>query len=591
MQQDLAINRNMNIAMSFAQKSSVWDTVNLQKFMEDKGFRPAMDIARNASLEASSFHKKMLAHLNNELKMKMDILGQILKTLKELLKKVGTNAFIRSEKHIHIKEFKKVIIIKEKTSFQKFLIQRYFAIREYYYKEANGAKKDDGKNDKESWLSKLIYKALETIVSETVKAIFGKLAKPGIESLIDKILGKFKSKKGSGSFEAGKNIFEKPWNAIKIGKKGAEMSKALRIGGRMGRVIPVAGIALGLLGSGMEIANATPKMRGRVIAGEAGGWLGGFAGGALTGAAAGAAFGGVGAIPGAIIGGIAGSIGGEKLGKWVYNQKDKVIKGVKDLSGVVRTLTNSFFGWIKNVFSSVGLWITNNWKKVVTTILLLMGPIGWGIMVLIALIRTNWNSIKETTLAIWNSISTFFANLWNGIKDTAQSCWNWIGEIINGVSKGIEGAWNVVFNWFSDKFTWVKGLISEILNNPVFEFISGGVKGAVDIAGKGLNIIGSGIDKGITNISNLVFGKDTPPEHSTGLSYVPFDGYIAELHKGERVMTASENRAYSNPRREYKSKGANGSGNTFNITINGVNKSTSEIINDLVTKISEAVNT
>ena len=45
--------------------------------------------------------------------------------------------------------------------------------------------------------------------------------------------------------------------------------------------------------------------------------------------------------------------------------------------------------------------------------------------------------------------------------------------------------------------------------------------------------------------------------HKTGLSYVPFDGYIAELHKGERVLTAGENRAYSN--------GSNTVQNVFNV--------------------------
>ena len=34
--------------------------------------------------------------------------------------------------------------------------------------------------------------------------------------------------------------------------------------------------------------------------------------------------------------------------------------------------------------------------------------------------------------------------------------------------------------------------------------------------------------------------------HASGLNYVPFDGYIAELHKGERVLTATEARGYNN---------------------------------------------
>ena len=33
--------------------------------------------------------------------------------------------------------------------------------------------------------------------------------------------------------------------------------------------------------------------------------------------------------------------------------------------------------------------------------------------------------------------------------------------------------------------------------------------------------------------------------HANGLSYVPYDGYIAQLHEGERVLTAKENSTYT----------------------------------------------
>lgn len=35
--------------------------------------------------------------------------------------------------------------------------------------------------------------------------------------------------------------------------------------------------------------------------------------------------------------------------------------------------------------------------------------------------------------------------------------------------------------------------------------------------------------------------------HANGLGFVPFDNYIAELHRGERVLTAQENRSYTMP--------------------------------------------
>lgn len=47
--------------------------------------------------------------------------------------------------------------------------------------------------------------------------------------------------------------------------------------------------------------------------------------------------------------------------------------------------------------------------------------------------------------------------------------------------------------------------------------------------------------------------------HATGLDYVPFNGYVAQLHEGERVLTKQENREYN---RGTRNTGA--TGDTFN---------------------------
>ena len=44
--------------------------------------------------------------------------------------------------------------------------------------------------------------------------------------------------------------------------------------------------------------------------------------------------------------------------------------------------------------------------------------------------------------------------------------------------------------------------------------------------------------------------SDTPDgSHRSGLDYVPFDGYMAKLHAGEKVLTAAEASSYRNGNR------------------------------------------
>lgn len=91
-----------------------------------------------------------------------------------------------------------------------------------------------------------------------------------------------------------------------------------------------------------------------------------------------------------------------------------------------------------------------------------------------------------------------------------------IGEdIVESIKSGISAAWDGLKTWFNNLWDSLFGSRSVNVN--------------VNASSSGVN--GS---------------------HAGGLSYVPFDGYVAELHRGERVLTANEAREY---RRDEKSNG------------------------------------
>lgn len=96
----------------------------------------------------------------------------------------------------------------------------------------------------------------------------------------------------------------------------------------------------------------------------------------------------------------------------------------------------------------------------------------------------------------------------------AEGIANSLGEIVNAGVKvvdsiidGIAGAWSKLKNWF-------KGIWNDLF---------GGLSANVNVNGS------SGGSKKAVNGS-----------HASGLDYVPFDGYVAELHKGEMVVPKKE---------------------------------------------------
>lgn len=108
-------------------------------------------------------------------------------------------------------------------------------------------------------------------------------------------------------------------------------------------------------------------------------------------------------------------------------------------------------------------------------------------------------------------VTTLGAELVSHVPDLIEAVMELGGAVVQGIIDGISAAWDGLVSWFT-------GLWDSLFGNR-----------SVDV---NVNANGSGVNG----------------SHANGLAYVPFDGYIAELHKGETVLTAKEADAYRSGR-------------------------------------------
>lgn len=258
---------------------------------------------------------------------------------------------------------------------------------------------------------------------------------------------------------------------------------------------------------------------------------------------------------------------------------DTVIDRVTVIVEFLQTIFTAFIGvfidnWQSN-WINIRLIFEETWNAIETVFGSVIKVITNALSLFLNVITLNWSgaweNIKSIFSAVWDAIGSLLnlaldlilndfvvviptlfmaaTNAWNSIKDAFSQVWNaitsWFSGAINDPVRTVESIAGALFNAGVSIFSslW-DGLKS------IWESITSWVSDCVDWITEKVTFWQKQSDK-VSQSSGSTNGS-----HASGLDYVPFDGYRATLHQGERVLTQEENKYYNN--------GYRSGGDTFN---------------------------
>lgn len=215
--------------------------------------------------------------------------------------------------------------------------------------------------------------------------------------------------------------------------------------------------------------------------------------------------------------------------------------------------------------------------QVITDLTPVIQSIGAAFSAAWSLVQTVWAWASAFFQAIFQSIVVIFAPFAPIISGFFQGAW-----II------IQSIWNVAVSFFQTVFNFITGVFSTIdavlsgdfqsawesiqgIFEGAFDFFSTvgqnvveGIKGGIAAVWGGLVSFVQGLWDGIKSIfvinaSDVKNNTGSDGSHAGGMDYVPYNNYVANLHRGEMVLTADEADSY---------RRGKGSSNGFTLTQN-----------------------
>lgn len=224
----------------------------------------------------------------------------------------------------------------------------------------------------------------------------------------------------------------------------------------------------------------------------------------------------------------------ENTGEFITNMTNKISEGLKN---IVQSIVEWGAGFIergREIASDFVENFSNFFKNLSERVMgfisgLIERVSAWGSNLVNIASQTASSFVSSMTSGIDTVFSTFrglFEKLVNTVTNFKNMMFNAGKELFTSMFEGIKSVWENLKSWLSSTVSNISSMVSKI-TDP------------------------------IKNVYNKVTGFFNG-SHANGLDYVPFDGYVAQLHKGERVLTKEESKEYNNGGNN------NSGGDTFN---------------------------
>lgn len=228
-----------------------------------------------------------------------------------------------------------------------------------------------------------------------------------------------------------------------------------------------------------------------------------------------------------------------------------IVQGIEDflpeVTGILSGLTNTAAEIAPAIILSLSNGILDNLDGLTSSAFTMLETLSESLL--------TESNIKTLVTSAITLVSNFASFLGDNSDLLINSAFILIESLIDGLLE--DGNTGKLVNSALDITTaLVTGLIDHApdMIQGAFSLIGALVGAIIDydwwsVARDIFNGIKSGLKQLITGEAEDSSNK-TSGSHAGGLAYVPYDGYVSELHEGERILTAAENRNYNRERQE-----------------------------------------